>query len=373
MLVEMLPMFHKQLPHQQMLRAVATLPGAALLLAGIALLVTSTATLAQRGGGGGNSGRDVTPIICVHDCPALRDGLSSDDSLKNFHRAMAVQATDEQRSTFVKIEKYIQDAGDRLPVFRESLTKMPASSISSDGKLTESASFIVQTIQKARAANQNFLTSFSPAQESGLKELARKLVNADSDLDRQSKTFDQIIHSAKPESEPVATSAAALDKALANFQSEHLALGKEMSILFPSGDQELSFNLPPGTNRINVAGETLSFPSSGTLSRIAPAASSAASGTLSGTTATASPAAAIESVHNFFSLKLTADLSDLQQNITALLRAHRDSTSHAHSSRSIQSGCGQRALRTLGLPWSREYRGGDQRRRRDGNQGQRLG
>jgi hypothetical protein len=332
MLLEMLPMFRKQLSHQQMLRAGVTLPGAALLLAGIALLFTSISTLAQRGGGGGNigspgpsaaGGRNVTPIICLHDCPALRDGLSSDDSLKDFHRAMAVQATDEQRSAFARIEQYIQDASDRLQAFREPLQKVPAAPTLPEGKLSESASPIVPTmvqtmveaIAKARAANQNFLTSFSPAQESGLKEAARKLANADSDLDRQSKTFDQIIHSAKPESEPISNSAAALDKALANFQSEHLVLGKEMSILFPSGGQELTFNLPSVTNTIKVADQTLSIPSSGVVSRI-PSAASGASGT-----SAASSAGADESGHNLFNLKLTADLSDLQQNITALLRA----------------------------------------------------
>ncbi len=297
-----------------------------ILIAGIAQLANPSPTLAQRGGGGSGNiggpgpaagGRNVLPIICVHDCPALRDGLSADDSLKNFHRAMAVQATDEQRAAFAKIAKQIQDASDRLQAFRESLQKAPTGSTLSDGNLSESASSavqsIVQGIEKVRAANQNFLTSLSPAQESGLKETTKKLANTDSDLDKQSKTFDQIIHAAKPESEPISNSAAVLATALANFQSEHLALGKEMSILFPSGDQELTFNLPPVANTFNVADQTVSIPSSGAVSRVPSAASPA--------TSVASSAAAIEPSHSLYNLKITADLTDLQQNVSALLRA----------------------------------------------------
>jgi hypothetical protein len=287
---------------------------AALFLAGIALLAVASPTLAQRGGGGGGNiggpgpaaagGRNVLPIICVHDCPALRDGLSTDDSLKDFHRAMAVQATDEQRAAFAKIAKQIHDASDRLRTFLETLQKAPAASALSEGKLSESESSIVQDIEKVRSANQNFLTSLSPAQESGLKESTKKLANADSDLDRQSKTLDQIVHSAKPESEPIANSATVLGKALANFQSEHLALGKEMSILFPIGGQELTFSLPPVTTTINVADQTVSIPSSGAVSRIP-----------------STTGVSVEPGHDLFNLKITADLSDLQQDITALLRA----------------------------------------------------
>lgn len=297
----------------------------ALLVAGFALLATPTPTLAQRGGGGGGNigapgpgaagGRNVMPIICVHDCPALRDGLSADDSLKDFHRAMAVQATDEQRAAFTTIAHHIQDASERLQAFRESLRKTPAGSPpteekSTEGKLPDGAISVIQAIAKARAANQNFLTSFSAAQESGLKDATRKLASADSDLDKQSRTFDQLVHSPKPESEQLANSAANLDKTLASFQSEHLALGKEMSILFSSDGQELTFNLPPVTKTIDVAGQTLSILSSGTVSRLPSAASTGAAS-----------AVAVESGRNLFNLKLTADLSDLQQNITAILRA----------------------------------------------------
>lgn len=304
---------------QTRLRSVAVL----IIGVGIALLASSSTTLAQRGGGGGAGaigpagGRNAAPVICLYDCPALRDGLSSEDSLKNFRRVMAVQATEEQRAAFARISKYIQAASDQIGSFRESLQKEPASRLA-EGKLSENTTAITQAIEKVLASNHNFLTSFSAAQETGLKDTTKKLAIVEADLDRQSKTFDQIVHSAKLDGEQIAAGAANLDKALASFQNEHLALGNEMSIIFPPGGEELSFNFPLSTNTINVAGETVSIPASGVVSRIPVSASTASS---SASPPSASPTLAVDNNHNLFHLKLTAGLADLQQNITALLRS----------------------------------------------------
>jgi hypothetical protein len=224
-------------------------------------------------------------------------GVSEKDDLKDFHRAMAVQATDEQRAAFAKIAQYAQAASDQLKTFRESLQKVPASS-----PLADRAAMLDQAIEKARAGNQNFLTSFSSAQKSGLQDIARKLGKADSDLDKQVKALDQAVHTPKPDSEQISSSAATLDKGLASFQSEQLALGREMSILFDPTRQDVTFSLPLVTNSINVAGLPISIPTSGAVSR-------------------ASVATPAENGNNIFAVKLVADLSDLQLNITGILRS----------------------------------------------------
>ncbi|MGD0792162.1 MAG: hypothetical protein ABR920_10360 [Terriglobales bacterium] len=264
-----------------------SVPGVAVLIVGIALLTSPRRMLAQHGGGGhgmptGSGGGAGRP-----------SGLSEKDDLKDFHRAMAVQANAEQRAAFAKVAQYAQAASDRLQAFRESLQKVPASS-----PLSDRATTLDQAIEKARAGNQNFLASFSSKQKSGLKDITKKLEKADSDLDKQVKTLDQIVQTPKPASEQISNSAASLDKALASFQSEQLALGREMSILLPSAGQDLTFNLPKVTNSINVGGQPISIPASGAVSRTS-----------------------AENGHNLFSLQLVADLSDLQQNITGLLRS----------------------------------------------------
>jgi hypothetical protein len=78
-----------------------------------------------------------------------------------------------------------------------------------------------------------------------------------------------------------------------------------MGILLPTDGQDLTFNLPKVTNSINVAGQPVSIPTSGIVSR------------RSARTPAGTPN---ENGRNLFSLKLTADLSDVQHNITAILR-----------------------------------------------------
>ncbi|MGO9404623.1 MAG: hypothetical protein ACLPVW_14265 [Terriglobales bacterium] len=258
---------------------------------------------AQRHGGGGGGGAGVAgdysmtrPIICLHDCPALREGLSSEDSLKNFRHIIAVQASAEQRAAFAKILQYTEDASGRLKDFHESVQKS-SSAAPAALALADRGTALDQAMERVRAGNQNFLGSFSDAQKSGLKEITSRLGREDAELDKEIKAFDQAVETSKPEGTQVATSAASLDKKFSSFLDEQLALGKEMGILIDAESQGLAFNLPKVTNSINIAGQTLLIPASGAASL-----TSTANG------------------HDLFSVKLTADLSDLQQNVTAIVR-----------------------------------------------------
>ena len=267
-------------------------PGVAVLIAGAALLPSPSRTLAQLGGGGG------VPTGVGVAGPA--SGISEKDELKDFHLAMAVQATDEQSAAFAKVAQSTQAASDRL----KALQQAPASS-----PLSDRATTLDQAIEQARLSNKNFLASFSAKQKSGLKDIAKKLEKADSDLDKQLKAFDQIVQIAqasKSGGESIPSSVASLAKELVTFQDEQLALAREMGILLPTGAQVLTFNLPRVTTSIKVAGQPVSIQATGVVSR----------------NSTATPAETpAENRRNLFTLQLTADLSDLQQNITAILRS----------------------------------------------------
>ena len=267
---------------------------AALLIA--AILLASPA-LAQRGGGAHVN----QPVVCVYDCPAIQT-LTTEDTLKNFRRSMAMQATADQRAAFAKVSQYAEAAGDQLQAFRKSLQPTTSSELAGHA--------LDQAIEKARASNQNFLSSFSATQKSGLLDLVKRLSKADSDLDRQIKALDQILPAAKPDSEQLASAAASLDKALASFQAEQLALAREMSILFDAADAGVTFSLPPVTNSVTIDGEDITIPTTGAVVRKSSVTPSLASAT---------PSA--ENAPNIFSLKFVSDLSDVQQNITAILRA----------------------------------------------------
>ncbi len=274
-------------------------------IVGIALLASPCRMAAQRGGGA----HVARPVVCIYDCPNT-EGRSSLNDLKEFQRVMAMQATPEQRAAFAKVTQYTQAASDQLHTFRESLEKAPPSTA-----LSDRASDLSQAVARARAGCQNFLSSFSSAQKSGLKDITNRLEKADSELDKQIKALAQIVQSSrselpkpepKPESEPLLGLTAALDKALTSFQNEQLALGGEMSIVFPSAGLNLAFSLPQVTNSIDIAGQSIAIPASGAISR-----------TSVGNSAT-NP---MDNGRNLFTLKLVADLSELQQNIAAILRA----------------------------------------------------
>jgi hypothetical protein len=277
-------------------------PGVAALIVGLALLISPGNVLAQRGGGGGGGGHGMATGISGGVVGNRPDGVSEKDDLKDFHRALAIQATAEQRAAFAKIAQYAQASIDQLKTFRESLQASPASSpvvVASTvvASIRDRAATLDQAVENARGSNRNFLASFSAKQKSGLQDTTKKLEKADSELDKQIKTLNQIVQTPKPDAEQISSSSAGLDKALASFQNEQLALGREMSILFDAG-QGVTFSLPAVTNSIDMAGQPIAFPTSGAVSRI-----SAGNG------------------QNLFNLKVVADLSDLQQNITGILRS----------------------------------------------------
>src|SRR5271154_4383175 len=143
------------------------------LIIGVALLTSPCRMLAQRGGGGGRGGIPGTgtvgsrrPVICLHDCPSTPEDASSEDDLKNFQHLMDVQASEQQSAAYVSVVQDAQAAGVQLQAFRELLQKAPASSA-----LSDRVANLDQTVAKARTGAHSFLASFSPAQESGLKDL----------------------------------------------------------------------------------------------------------------------------------------------------------------------------------------------------------
>jgi hypothetical protein len=269
---------------------------AAVFVLAIALLALSHSMFAQRGGGGLGG-----PTASPAGSPAggvvgnRPDGVSEGDGLKAYHHAIAVQATTDQRSAFARVALYTESAGNQLQDFRKSLQDPAPANL--PGRVTA----LDQAMEQARSSNQNFLSSFSSAQKSGLQDATKKLEKSASELDRELKTLDQIVHSDKPETQLASSSAAALEKALASFQSEQLALGREMSILFDP-TQGATFSLPRVTNSITVAGQPLSIAESGVV--ISP-----------------SPVSTPQSGSGIFTLRLVADLSDLQQNIVSVLSA----------------------------------------------------
>ena len=190
------------------------------LALGTVLLFCPHGAFGQHGGHGG--GRGGAPH-------STGGGTTSDSSLQDFNHALAVQATADQASQFRALAKGTEAARKQA----QDLLQLAA-------KANNSADFSQQTaalkdaVEDAQGGNKYFVKSFTKSQKAGLKELTKKLEKADSAVARQRKVLDQKLGHAKGDSEGIASTADRLEKALAEFQTQQLSLGKEMGIQTPA-------------------------------------------------------------------------------------------------------------------------------------------
>jgi hypothetical protein len=283
------------------------------LVLGAMLLVYPCATFAQRGAGGGHAGGGTASGGGLSST-GKPTGVDVKDDLKDFHEALAVQATSQQIVDFAEMMKSTEAANAELKTFMEHLSIENGAS-----KLVNRSAIVKQSIEKARTENNKFLSGFSERQKSGLKEITRKLTKADSDLAQQVRDLDERSGDTKTAGPLIANSAQSLERALAGFKSEQVALGVEMSIGASNNGPDSAFNLPPVKSSVKFANQSVVITTSGIVSK-----------------GTADKDAA-EAGQNTFKLELTVDLSDLQQNIAEVLRAQLDK----------ESRCGERvAIRT---------------------------
>jgi hypothetical protein len=264
------------------------------LALGSALLAAPIAATAQRHGGGSTIGAGGG--LSGYSRP---DGVDEKDSLKDFHQTLALQASSQQIADFQSLIKSIETAQAELQAFLQRLRKESGVPDASGREALDRA------LENARTGGRRFQGGFSPAQNAGLKDIAKRLAKSESDLDQEQKRLDQSLDAKAPE---VSSQAESLDKALTEFYNEQLALGREMSITLANG-QDLAFTLPAVRRPVRIAKWTIPVTVSGVLSQTAAAGN-----------------------QRTFKLDLMTDLSELQQNITELLRAQLD-TSEA---------CGQR-------------------------------
>jgi len=239
------------------------------------LLACPVSAKAQHHGGHGMGGG-------IPGASGRPDGVDEKDTLKDFHQALAVQATSQQIAEFQNVVNATNAAKDKLNAFAEG----------KNGR--EGITPLDQSLENARSATKKFEEGFSPAQKSGLKDTAKRLEKADSDLAQEAQHLDQSVQGESANSE-IAAHAAATSKALSDFANVQLALGREMGITLASG-QDLSFNFPQVRNNAVIADRTISVGTSGVLSQ------TTTQGDL-----------------RSFNLEMTLDLSDLQQSISEVM------------------------------------------------------
>ena len=183
------------------------------LVCGIVLLMNPHILLAQRRGGhGGGPGRRA---------PA---GGSGTDDLKDFKRAMALQASPDQVVQFQRLNESTQVARKSA----QDLLKLAENPSKTD--LFRPTNVLASALDEAQTDNEKFLQTFSAVQKSGLKEITKKLGKANSDVTKGSKALTRGLERPPIGGQQISGVAEKLDKALSDFQARQLAIAKEMGI-----------------------------------------------------------------------------------------------------------------------------------------------
>jgi hypothetical protein len=220
---------------------------------------------------------------------ARPDGVDSKDSLEDFHHSIAVQATSEQVAEFQALVKTIDAAKAKLQAFSDEKGKGNPPSGSA-----VSSSDLDQALDASRVGSRKFIDAFSPEQKSGLKDLTKRVGKTDSDFEAEERKLDQSLQIAN--AADIESRTQSLSKAFNEFSDGQLALGKEMGILLASGDDQ-TFRLPAVKGSTNVGGQTIGFNTSGELEQVTS-----------------------EGGRRTFKLEMVTDLTDLQRNITEVVR-----------------------------------------------------
>jgi membrane-associated HD superfamily phosphohydrolase len=151
-------------------------------------------------------------------------GISSTDNLKDFQRAVAVQASPGQVVQFRRVTESTQVARQNV----QDLLKLAENASKTD--LFRSTNPLAKALEEAQTDNQKFLQSFSAVQKSGLKEITKKLGKASSDVTKRSKALTWDLERSGIAGQQISGVAEKLDKALSDLQARQLAMGSEMGI-----------------------------------------------------------------------------------------------------------------------------------------------
>jgi hypothetical protein len=182
------------------------------LVCGIVLLMHPHTLLAQRRGGHG-AGTARAPA-----------GVSSTDDLKDFKRAVALQASPDQVVQFRRLTESTQVARKSA----QDLLKLAENASETD--LFRSTHPLASALEIAQTDNQNFLQSLSAVQKSGLKEVTKKLGKANSDVTKRNQALTRDLERSRIAGQQISGVAEKLDKALSDLQARQLAIGTEMGI-----------------------------------------------------------------------------------------------------------------------------------------------
>jgi len=225
--------------------------------------------------------------------------VSDEAELEAFRRALAAQATLVQVSAYRSLANSTRVLVSKFEDLRSLLGEESVSPELPSKKLA-----FDESLEKTRTSTKTFLESFSERQRVALKEVTSKFVGANSRLADRTKALGVRIADVTTNRGERVDSSNKVEEALANFREQQRLLGRAMYALADPEEEQPIFALADSTISATIGNQTIAVRTSGNLFR--------------------TPAERFSSVVH---VQIIANLGDLQQSITSVLRsllAHSD-------------------------------------------------
>lgn len=150
---------------------------------------------------------------------------STDTSIQDFKRAIAVQAAPDQISDFQALAKNTEDAKQAAHALQEK------AGAASDGTgFYRPASELKDAVDQIMNSERVFVKRFSKAQTVLLKEQTKKLSKAEAEVTKEGKNLDEQMKRPAIDAKELAGVAGRVEKVLSDLQSQQQNLADEMGI-----------------------------------------------------------------------------------------------------------------------------------------------
>jgi hypothetical protein len=150
---------------------------------------------------------------------------SVDPALETLTRAVAIQARPDQVGYFRSI---LDNTDSALEQSRELQTLGAA--VNSIPTMNAKSLQLRDVLDEVDHYNRRFLATFSKVQNSELKPLAKRVVKSYSFVAQGSQKVAQLMEPGRIVPDRLASAAANLEKALSDFRTDEVRLGREMGI-----------------------------------------------------------------------------------------------------------------------------------------------
>lgn len=178
------------------------------LIAGSVVILLASQILMAQGGGHGGPPRP-----------------STDTSIQDFKRAMAVQAAPDQVTDFQALKKNTDDARGQAHALQAQ------AAAASDGTgFYKPVSALKDLSDQVANDNHAFVKGFTKSQTVLLKDQIKKLNKAEADVAKENKNLDEQLKRPKMDPKELADLAGRIEKVLSDLQVQQLNVADEMGI-----------------------------------------------------------------------------------------------------------------------------------------------